>query len=92
MMEDAVHDAGHAVDSGVKAAIHKGQTEYQKRKHHTVEQGGAEYAPPSDDMAHGDFPANYTPPQNGLSPAQPGGHEYNPMQSKEALEKAKVPV
>ena len=90
MMEDVVQDAGHAVESGVKAAIHKGQTEYQKRKHHTVEQGGADSAPPSDDVAHGDLPANHTPPQNDLSPVQPGGHEYNPMQSKEALEKAKV--
>ena len=90
MMEDVVQDAGHAVESGVKAAIHKGQTEYQKRKHHTVEHGSADPAPPSDDMAHGDLLANHTPPQNDLSPVQPGGHEYNPMQSKEALEKAKV--
>lgn len=90
MMEDAVHDAGHAVDSGVKAVIHKGQTEYQKHKHYSVEHGGADPAPPSDDMAHGDLPANRTPPQNDHSTVQPGGHEYNPMQSKESLEKAKV--
>lgn len=90
MMEDVVQDAGHAVESGVKAAIHTGRTEYQKHKHHAVEHGGADPAPPSDDMAHGDLPANHTPPQNDLSPVQPGGHEYNPMQSKEALEKAKV--
>lgn len=85
MMEDVVQDAGHAVESGVKAAIHTGRTEYQKHKHHAVEHGGADPAPPSDDMAHGDLPANHTPPQNDLSPVQPGGHEYNPMQSKEAL-------
>ena len=90
MMEDVVQDAGHAVESGVKAAIHKGRTEYQKHKHHAVEHGGAGPAPPSNDMAHRDLPANYTPPQNDLSPVQPGGHKYNPMQSKEALEKAKV--
>ena len=90
MMEDMVQDAGHAVESGVKAAIHKGQTEYLKHKHHAVEHGGADPAPPSDDMAHGDLPANHTPPQNDHSTVQPRGHEYNPMQSKEALEKAKV--
>lgn len=90
MMEDVVQDAGHAVESGIKAAIHKGHTEYQKHKHHAVEHRGADPAPPSDDMAHGDLPINHTPPQNDHSTVQPGGHEYNPMQSKEALEKAKV--
>ena len=90
MMEDVVQNAGHAVESGIKAAIHTGRTEYQKHKHHSVEHGGADPAPPSDNMAHGDLPANHTPPQNDHSTVQPGGHEYNPMQSKEALEKAKV--
>lgn len=90
MMEDAVQDAGLAVESGIKAAIHKGRTEYQKHKHHAVEHGGAGLAPPSNDMAHRDLPINHAPPQNDHSNVQSGRHEYNPMHSKEALQKAKV--
>ena len=46
--------------------------------------------PPSDDMPRGELPTNHTPPQNNRSTVHPGGHEYNPMQSKEALQKAKI--
>ena len=95
MAEDAIQDAVHAVESGTKAAIHKGQEVYQKHKHQTTEQGGADSAPPSGDMPYGDTPhgevsVHRTPPQKERSMVQTAGYEYNPIQSKEALEKAKV--
>lgn len=95
MMEDAVHDAGHAVTSGTKAALQKGQEAYQNHKTHATEHRGADPAPPSGDVPyadapHGEEPLDYAsvPPEHS-SVRTPGG-EHNPMQSKEALEKAKI--
>lgn len=94
LMGDAIQDAGHAVETGTKAAIRKGQEAYQKRRQHT-EHGGADPAPPSGDMPHSDAPhgevtTHHASPTTDRIMVQTAAHEYNPMQSKEALEKAKV--
>lgn len=89
LMEDAIQDAGHAVEAGTKAAIHKGQEAYQKHRQH-AEHGGADPAPPSGDTPHGEVPTHHAPPPTDRSMVQTAAHEYNPMQSREALEKAKV--
>ena len=95
MMEDAVHDAGHAVTSGTKAAIHKGQEVYRKHKAQATAQRGADPAPPSGDVSYADTPRGEMPldyasvPPEHSSVRAPSG-EHNPMQSKEALEKAKI--
>lgn len=95
MMEDAVHNAGRTVTSGTKAAIHKGQEVYWKHKAQATAQRAADPAPPSGDVPyadapHGEVPLDYAsvPPEHS-SVRIPGG-EHNPMQSKEALEKAKI--
>ena len=94
MMEDALQDAGHAAEAGTKAAIHKGQEAYQKHRQRTGH-GGADPAPPSGDMphneaSHGEVPLHHTYSQTDRSMVRAAAHEHNPMQSKEALEKAKV--
>ena len=94
MMEDAVHDAGHAVTSGTKAAIHKGQEVYRKHKAQATAQRGADPASPSGDVSYADTPRGEMPldasvPPEHSSVRTPSG-EHNPMQSKEALEKAKI--
>ena len=94
MIEDAIQDAGHAVGAGTKAAIHKGQEAYQKHSQRTGH-GGADPASPSGDMPHSDaphseVPTHYALPSTDRSMVQTATHEYSPMQSREALEKAKV--
>ena len=95
MMEDALHDAGHAVTSGTKAVIHKGQEVYRKHKVQATEHRGADPAPPSGDVPfadapHGEVPANHPSLSPEHSTVRTPGREYNPMQSKETLEKAKI--
>lgn len=95
MMEDAVHDAGHVVTSGTKAAIHKGQEVYRKHKAQATAQRGADPPPPSGDVPyagtpHGEVPTDHAPVQPQHSSVRTPGRDYNPMQSKEALEKAKI--
>ncbi len=95
MMEDVVHDAGHAVTSGTKAAIRKGQKVYQKRKAQATAQRGADPAPhsgdvPYSDTPHGEVPVDHTSVRPEHSTVRIQDREYNPMQSKEALEKAKI--
>lgn len=95
IMEDAVHDAGHAVTSGTKAAIHKGQEVYRKHTAQATAQRGADPAPPSGDVPYANTPHREVPTDHAsLRPEQstvrtPGG-EHNPIQSKDALEKAKI--
>ena len=95
MMEDAVHDAGHAVTSGTKAALRKGQETYQNHKTHAAEHRGADPAPPSGDVPyadtpHGEVSADHPSVRSEHSSVSTPGRGYNPMQSKEALEKAKI--
>lgn len=95
MMEDAVHDTGHVVTSGTKAAIRKGQEVYQKRKAQATAQRGADPAPPSGDIPYtdtprGEVPADHASIRPEYSTVRTPGRDYNPMQSKEALEKAKI--
>ena len=95
MMEDAVHDAGHAVTSGTKAAFRKGLEADQNHKTHATEHRGADPAPPSGDVPyadtpHGEAPLDHASMQPERSTVRPSGREYNPMQSKEALQKAKI--
>ena len=89
LMEDAIQDAGHAVEAGTKAVIRKGQEAYQKHRQYT-EHGGADPAPHSGDTPHGEVPTHHASPPTDRSMVQTVAHEYNPMQSREALEKAKV--
>ena len=95
MMEDAVHDAGHVVTSGINAALRKGPEAYQNHKTHATEHRGADPAPhfgdvPYGDTPHGEVPMDYAsvPPEH--STVHTPDRDYNPMQSKEALEKAKI--
>lgn len=95
IMEDAVHDAGHVVTSGTKAAIRKGQEVYQKRKAQATAQRGADPAPPSGDIPYtdtprGEVPADHASIRPEYSTVRTPGRDYNPMKSKEALEKAKI--
>lgn len=95
MMEDAVHDAGHAVTSGAKAALRKGQETYRNHKTHTAEHRGADPAPPSGDVpytdtTHREVSADHPSIHPEHSSVSTPGSEHNPMRSKEALEKAKI--
>ena len=95
IMEDAVHDAGHAVTSGTKAAIHKGQEVYRKHTAQATAQRGADPAPPSGDIPYtdtprGEVPADHASIRPEYCTVRTPGRDYNPMQSKEALEKAKI--
>lgn len=89
LMEDAIQDAGHVVETGTKAAIHQGREAYQKHRQCT-EHGSADPAPPPGDTPHGEVPTHHASPMTDRSTVQTAAHEYNPMQSREALEKAKV--
>ena len=78
MAENVIHDAGHLVQSVTEAAFRKGQAVYRKHQLHN-EHGDAASASPSDRILNDD----------GIT-APPAEHKYNPIQSREALEKARA--
>ena len=78
MAENVIHDAGHLVQSVTEAAFRKGQAVYRKHQLHN-EHGDAASASPSDRILNDD----------GIT-ATPTEHKYNPIQSREALEKARA--
>lgn len=89
MMEDAIQDTGRAVAAGTKTAIRKGQEAYSKHHQHT-EHGGADPASPSGDTPHGEVSVDPLSTRTDHSRVQTTDLKFNPMHSKEALEKAKV--
>lgn len=95
MAEDAVHDAGNAVTSSAKAALRKGQETYQNHKTHAAEHRGADPTPHSGDVPYADTPHREAPVDHASvrpehSSVSTPGSDYNPMQSRESLEKAKI--
>lgn len=78
MAENVIHDAGHLVQSATEAAFRKGQAVYRKHQLHN-EHGDAASASPPD----------HIPNSDGMT-AAPTEHKYNPIQSREALEKARA--
>ena len=68
---------------------------YRKHKAQATEHKGADPAPPSDDVLytyapHGEVPVDHGSVRSEHSSVRTPGSGYNPMQSKEALDKAKI--
>lgn len=89
MMEDIIQDAGHAATAGTKTAIRKGQEAYRQHQQQTTKHGGADPAPPTADIPNGSADGDHAgQPNHDI--VHISAREHNPMQSKEALEKAKI--
>ena len=76
--ENVIQDGGHLVQSGTEAALRKGQEVYQKHQLHNKHGDAVSASPP-----------DHIPNSDGMT-AAPTEHKYNPIQSREALEKARA--